>query len=467
MRGAGRAPRFLASETPRCALHHIRRSPTRRYIVKAMATATISREKSRQLHQRASRVIPGGVNSPVRAFKSVGGDPPYVTHGKGSHLWDVDGNEYVDYVGSWGPLILGHAFPAVVEAVERANRDGASFGACTPMEAELAEEVLQAVPSMAKVRFVSSGTEATMSAIRLARAFTNRKYIIKFEGCYHGHADSLLVKAGSGVATLGIPGSAGVLPEQAQFTLALPYNNQQAVEEAFQKFKDQIACVIVEPVVGNMGTVPPRAGYLQFLRDVTQRSGAVLIFDEVMTGFRLARGGAQELYKITPDLTTLGKIIGGGLPVGAYGGRADIMEMIAPLGPVYQAGTLSGNPLAMAAGLATLRHLREHPEIYPQLDRRTSALVDGVLAMANKHGITLCANRVGSMFTWFFQAGPVYDWDTAAKSDTEAFAKFHRAVLDRGIYLPPSQYEAIFVSAAHTDGDIARTVEAAGHAFGA
>jgi glutamate-1-semialdehyde 2,1-aminomutase len=432
-----------------------------------MATATISREKSRQLHQRASRVIPGGVNSPVRAFKSVGGDPPYVTHGKGSHLWDVDGNEYVDYVGSWGPLILGHAFPAVVEAVERANRDGASFGACTPMEAELAEEVLQAVPSMAKVRFVSSGTEATMSAIRLARAFTNRKYIIKFEGCYHGHADSLLVKAGSGVATLGIPGSAGVLPEQAQFTLALPYNNQQAVEEAFQKFKDQIACVIVEPVVGNMGTVPPRAGYLQFLRDVTQKHGALLIFDEVMTGFRLARGGAQELYKITPDLTTLGKIIGGGLPVGAYGGRADIMEMIAPLGPVYQAGTLSGNPLAMAAGLATLRHLREHPEIYPQLDRRTSALVDGVLAMANKHGITLCANRVGSMFTWFFQAGPVYDWDTAAKSDTEAFAKFHRAVLDRGIYLPPSQYEAIFVSAAHTDGDIHRTIEAAGHAFGA
>ncbi|MBZ5530523.1 MAG: glutamate-1-semialdehyde 2,1-aminomutase [Acidobacteriia bacterium] len=432
-----------------------------------MPTTTITRERSRQYHQRASRVIPGGVNSPVRAFNSVGGDPPYVTHGKGAHLWDADGNEYVDYVGSWGPLILGHAFPAVVDAVERANRDGVSFGACTPMEAELAEEVIAAFPSINKVRFVSSGTEATMSAIRLARAFTNRKYIIKFEGCYHGHADSLLVKAGSGVATLGIPGSAGVLPEQAQFTLALPYNNQHAVEEAFKKFKDQIACIIVEPVVGNMGCVPPRTGYLQFLREITQQHGAVLIFDEVMTGFRLALGGAQELYKITPDLTTLGKIIGGGLPVGAYGGRADIMAMIAPVGPVYQAGTLSGNPLAMAAGLATLRHLREHAEIYSQLERRTAALVDGVLSVAKKNGVTLSANRIGSMFTWFFQAGPVQDWDTAAKSDTEAFAKFHRAMLDRGIYLPPSQYEAIFVSAAHTDGDIARTIEAAAHAFGA
>jgi len=432
-----------------------------------MTTLTMSRERSRQLHQRASRVIPGGVNSPVRAFNSVGGDPPYITHGKGAHIWDVDGHEFVDYVGSWGPLILGHAFAPVVEAVEKANRDGASFGACTPAEAELAEEVIAAFPSLSKVRFVSSGTEATMSAIRLARAFTNRKYIIKFEGCYHGHADSLLVKAGSGIATLGIPGSAGVLPEQAQFTLALPYNNQHAVEETFNKFKDQIACIIVEPVVGNMGTVAPRGGYLEFLRKITQHHGSLLIFDEVMTGFRLARGGAQELYKITPDLTTLGKIIGGGLPVGAYGGREDIMQMIAPLGPVYQAGTLSGNPLAMAAGLATLRHLREHPEIYSQLESRTAALADGVVAIAKKHGVVLCANRVGSMFTWFFQAGPVHDWDTAAKSDTEAFGKFHHAVLDRGIYLPPSQYEAIFVGAAHTDGDIARTIEAAGHAFGA
>jgi len=426
---------------------------------------TSTRERSKQLHQRAAKVIPGGVNSPVRAFKAVAGEPPYITHGKGAHIWDVDGNEYIDYVGSWGPLILGHAFPTVVEAVEKANRDGASFGACTPIEAEVAEEVIDAFPSLAKVRFVSSGTEATMSAIRLARAFTNRKYIIKFEGCYHGHADSLLVKAGSGVATLGIPGSAGVLPEQAQFTLALPYNNQSAVEEAFNKYKDQIACVIVEPVVGNMGCVPPQQGYLEFLRSITAKHRTVLIFDEVMTGFRLARGGAQELYKIKPDLTTLGKIIGGGLPVGAYGGRAEIMDMIAPVGPVYQAGTLSGNPLAMAAGLATLRHLREHPEIYRQLDQRSAALVEGVLAVAKKHSVPLCANRVGSMFTWFFQKGPVHDWDTAAKSDTQAFARFHNVMLDRGIYLPPSQFEAIFLSAAHSEGDIHRTIEAAAHAF--
>ncbi|HEX7288200.1 MAG TPA: glutamate-1-semialdehyde 2,1-aminomutase [Candidatus Angelobacter sp.] len=430
-----------------------------------MAVITSTRERSKQLHQRAAKVIPGGVNSPVRAFKSVAGEPPYITHGKGAHMWDADGHEYVDYVGSWGPLILGHAFPAVVEAVEKANHDGASFGACTPVEAEVAEEVIDAFPSLEKVRFVSSGTEATMSAIRLARAFTNRKYIIKFEGCYHGHADSLLVKAGSGVATLGIPGSAGVLPEQAQFTLALPFNHQQAVEEAFNKFKDQIACVIVEPVVGNMGCVLPRQGYLEFLRGITTKHGTLLILDEVMTGFRVARGGAQQLYKIKPDLTTLGKIIGGGLPVGAYGGRADIMEMIAPVGPVYQAGTLSGNPLAMAAGLATLRHLREHPEIYRQLEQKSTALVEGVLAAAKKQGVTLCANRVGSMFTWFFQAGPVTDWDSASKSDTQAFAGFHNAMLDRGIYLPPSQYEAMFLSAAHTDGDIHRTIEAAGHAF--
>jgi len=430
-----------------------------------MLVTAISREKSKQLHERASKVIPGGVNSPVRAFKSVGCDPPYITHGKAGHIWDADGHEYVDYVGSWGPLILGHAFPAVVEAIDRANRDGSSFGACTPLEAELAEEVIQAYPSIATVRFVSSGTEATMSAIRLARAFTNRKYIIKFEGCYHGHADSLLVKAGSGVATLGIPGSAGVLPEQAQFTLALPYNNEQAVEETFTKFKDQIACVIVEPVVGNMGCVPPRDGYLKFLRKITQQNGALLIFDEVMTGFRVAYGGAQELYSIKPDLTTLGKIIGGGLPVGAYGGRKDVMEMVAPVGPVYQAGTLSGNPLAMAAGLATLRHLREHPEIYQQLEKQSSALAAGVLAKAKEHGVPLTVNRVGSMLTWFFQPGEVTDWDSASKSDTQAFAGFYRAMLDRGIYLPPSQYEALFVSAAHTDGDIGRTVEAAGHAF--
>jgi glutamate-1-semialdehyde 2,1-aminomutase len=424
------------------------------------------RERSRHLHARATKVIPGGVNSPVRAFKAVACDPPYIVRGSGSRIWDADGHEYIDYVGSWGPLILGHAFPPVVEAVEKANRDGASFGACTPMEAEIAEEAIAAFPSIERVRFVSSGTEATMSAIRLARAFTHRKYIIKFEGCYHGHADSLLVKAGSGVATLGIPGSAGVLPEQAEFTLALPYNSHSAVEEAFSKFPGQIACVIVEPVVGNMGCVPPNEGYLELLRTTTAAHGALLIFDEVMTGFRLAFGGAQKLYKIKPDLTTLGKIIGGGLPVGAYGGRAEIMDMVAPVGPVYQAGTLSGNPLAMAAGLATLRHLSSHPEIYNQLEQRSSALVEGVLEQRKKRGVPLCANRVGSMFTWFFQPGPSpHDWETAAKSDTQAFAKFHRAMLEQGIYLPPSQFEAIFLSAAHTEQDIEQTIHAAGQSF--
>ena len=423
------------------------------------------RKKSQELHARATRVIPGGVDSPVRAFKSVGDDPPYIVRGQGAHIWDADGNELIDYVGSWGPLILGHAFPSVVEAVERANRNGASFGACTPAEAELAEAVIDAFPAMDKVRFVSSGTEATMSAIRLARAFTQRKYIIKFEGCYHGHADSLLVKAGSGVATLGIPGSAGVLDEQAKFTLALPFNSEQAVREAFAKFEREIACVIVEPVVGNMGCVPPARGYLEFLRAITEQQGAVLIFDEVMTGFRVSFGGAQALYKIKPDLTTLGKIIGGGLPVGAYGGRAELMDMIAPLGPVYQAGTLSGNPLAMAAGIATLSELKRRPEIYQQLEQRSAALVDGVLAAARKKGVALTANRVGSMFTWFFQAGEVHDWDTAAKSDTQAFGRFHNGMLERGVYLPPSQYEAMFMSAAHTESDIQQTIKAAGEVF--
>jgi glutamate-1-semialdehyde 2,1-aminomutase len=423
------------------------------------------RKRSQELHARASRVIPGGVDSPVRAFKSVGGEPPYIVRGKGARIWDADGNDYLDYVGSWGPLILGHAFPSVVEAVEKANRDGASFGACTPREAELAEAVIEAFPSMDKVRFVSSGTEATMSAIRLARAFTGRKYIVKFEGCYHGHADSLLVKAGSGVATLGIPGSAGVLDEQAQFTLALPFNSRQAVEEAFAKFKDQIACVMVEPVVGNMGCVPPSQGYLEFLRSITAQQGTVLILDEVMTGFRLSFGGAQALYKIKPDLTTLGKIIGGGLPVGGYGGRAELMEMVAPLGPVYQAGTLSGNPLAMAAGIAMLRELKARPEIYQQLEQRSATLVDGVLAAAKEKGVAMTANRVGSMFTWFFQAGQVHDWDTAAKSDTQVFGKFHRAMLEQGIYLPPSQYEAIFMSAAHSENDIQQSIAAAEQAL--
>ena len=423
-------------------------------------------EISRKMQQRAESMIPGGVNSPVRAFRSVGGDAPFIVRGEGPRIFDADGNEYIDYIGSWGPLILGHAAPIIVEAVTTAARNGTSFGASTPAEADLAELVLSAFPQVQKVRFVSSGTEATMSAIRLARAYTKRKYIVKFEGCYHGHADALLVKAGSGIATLGIPGSAGVPEEFTQFTLALPFNDTDALEEAFKKFRHQIACVIVEPVVGNMGCVPPARGYLEALRAITQRDKALLIFDEVMTGFRLAYGGAQELYSITPDLTTMGKIIGGGLPVGAYGGPTEIMGLVAPLGPMYQAGTLSGNPLAMAAGVATLRHLREHKhEIYPRLDKLSGDLVTGVAAAAKDAGVPVSYNRVGSMFTWFFNPGPVTDWNSAAKSDTEAFGRFFRSMLDGGIYLPPSQFEAAFLSIAHTEEDIQQTIAAAKQAF--
>jgi glutamate-1-semialdehyde 2,1-aminomutase len=423
-------------------------------------------EISRQLQKRAEQLIPGGVNSPARAFAAVGGDPPFIVRGAGSHMFDADGNDYIDYVGSWGPLILGHAPSKVIEAIMDAACNGTSFGASTPSEADLAEIVISAFPHMQKVRFVSSGTEATMSAIRLARAFTKRKYIIKFEGCYHGHADALLVKAGSGIATLGIPGSAGVPEEFTQFTLALPFNDTEALEQAFKKFQHQIACVIVEPVVGNMGCVPASGGFLAALRLITQREKAVLIFDEVMTGFRLAFGGAQEIYNIQPDLTTLGKIIGGGLPVGAYGGPSDIMNLVAPLGPMYQAGTLSGNPLAMAAGLATLRHLRDHKsEIYPALEKRSAQLVEGVTAAAKDAGVPLCHNRVGSMFTWFFQPGPVSDWNSASKSNTEAFGRFFRAMLDNGVYLPPSQYEAAFLSTAHTEEDIQKTIAAAKESF--
>jgi glutamate-1-semialdehyde 2,1-aminomutase len=422
-------------------------------------------EQSRKLQKRAEQMIPGGVNSPVRAFRAVGGDPPFIVRGQGSHLWDADGNDYLDYIGSWGPLILGHSAPTVVEAIISAVRNGTSFGASTPAEADLAELVLSAFPSMQKVRFVSSGTEATMTAIRLARAYTKRKYIVKFEGCYHGHADALLVKAGSGVATLGIPGSAGVPEEFIQFTLALPYNDVDAIEAAFKKFRHQIACVIVEPVVGNMGCVPPARGYLEALRALTERDKTLLIFDEVMTGFRLAFGGAQELYSIQPDLTTMGKIIGGGLPVGAYGGPSEIMDLVAPLGPMYQAGTLSGNPLAMAAGHATLRYLREHKEIYSRLDKLAAELVAGVAGAAKEAGVPMTQNRVGSMFTWFFATGPVTAWDSAAKSDTEAFGRFFRAMLDNGIYLPPSQFEAAFLGAAHTEQDIQQTVAAAKQAL--
>jgi glutamate-1-semialdehyde 2,1-aminomutase len=422
-------------------------------------------EQSRKLQKRAEMLIPGGVNSPVRAFRAVGGDPLFVVKGQGAHIWDADDNEYIDYIGSWGPLILGHAAPVVIEALAAAMRNGTSFGASTPAEADLAELVISAFPHMQKVRFVSSGTEATMSAIRLARAYTKRKYIVKFEGCYHGHADALLVKAGSGVATLGIPGSAGVPEEFTQFTLALPYNDTDALEEAFQKFKNQIACVIIEPVVGNMGCVPPARGYLEAVRAVTSNDGAVLIFDEVMTGFRLAFGGAQELYSIQPDLTTMGKIIGGGLPVGAYGGSSEIMDLVAPLGPMYQAGTLSGNPLAMAAGYAQLRYLKEHRDVYERLEKLSGELVAGVAAAARAAGVPLTYNRVGSMFTWFFTGGPVTDWDSASKSDTEAFGRFFRNMLDSGVYLPPSQYEAAFLGAAHTEEDVSRTIAAAKQAF--
>src|ERR1035438_8493929 len=360
-------------------------------------------DKSRALQTRAERLIPGGVNSPVRAFRSVGGTPPFLVRGLGAHVWDADGNRYIDYVGSWGPLILGHSQPEVLEAIILAARNGTSFGASTPTEADLAELVIEAFPAIEKVRFVSSGTEATMSAIRLARAHTRRKFIVKFEGCYHGHSDALLVKAGSGVATLGIPGSAGVPEEFVEFTLALPYNDLSAVEQAFTNFKDQIACIIVEPVVGNMGCVPPNPGYLEGLRAITQREGALLILDEVMTGFRLAFGGASELYNIKADLVTLGKIIGGGLPVGAYGGPAKIMDLIAPLGPVYQAGTLSGNPLAMAAGITTLGMLKDdRQQYYRQLDEYGLNLVASVLAVAKSMGVPMTANRVGSMFTFFF-----------------------------------------------------------------
>ncbi len=421
---------------------------------------------SRALQTRAEHLIPGGVNSPVRAFRSVGGTPPFLVRGLGAHVWDADGNRYIDYVGSWGPLILGHSDPEVLEAIIQAARNGTSFGASTPTEADLAALVVEAFPAIEKVRLVSSGTEATMSAIRLARAYTERKFIVKFEGCYHGHSDALLVKAGSGVATLGIPGSAGVPPEFVEFTLALPYNDRNAVEAAFAKFKGQIACVIVEPVVGNMGCVPPQPGYLEALREITAREGALLIFDEVMTGFRVAFGGASELYNIKPDLTTLGKIIGGGLPVGAYGGPAKIMDLVAPVGPVYQAGTLSGNPLAMAAGIATLCQLKANRQhFYKQLGDMAGKLVAGVMAAAKGAGVPMTANRVGSMFTFFFTDRQVTDWESAATCDTAKFGRFHGALLDAGVWLPPSQFEAAFLSIAHTQGDIDDTIAGAREAL--
>jgi len=428
--------------------------------------ATIQHTRSQALQQRAERFFPGGVNSPVRAFKAVGGAPPFVERAEGAWVTDADGNRYIDYVGSWGPMILGHAFPPVVEAIERAARNSASFGASTAAEADLAERVIACYPAIEKMRFVSSGTEATMSAIRLARAATGRKMIVKFEGCYHGHSDGLLVKAGSGVATLGIPGSAGVPEEIARLTLALPYNDLGAVETAFAAFPDEIAAVILEPVVGNAGCIAPTPGYLAGLRAITAREGALLIADEVMSGFRVALGGALELYGVDADLVTLGKIVGGGLPVGVFGGKQRFMDLLAPLGPVYQAGTLSGNPLAMAAGIATVSYLQEHAsEVYPKLEAMAKTVAEGVAAEAVRAGVPLTLNRVGAMWTWFFTPGPVTNYEQAAKSDTAAFGRFHRAMLDQGVWLPPSQFEAAFLSTAHGEEEVAATIAAARNAF--
>ncbi|MEP6717718.1 MAG: glutamate-1-semialdehyde 2,1-aminomutase [bacterium] len=420
-------------------------------------------DKSARLFARALELIPGGVNSPVRAFRGVGGTPLFIKSAQGPFITDVDGRRYIDYVGSWGPMILGHADPEIVAGLQAVAANGTSFGAPNELEVELAEEITDAVPSIEMVRMVNSGTEATMSAIRLARGVTGRDKLIKFEGCYHGHADSLLVKAGSGVATLGLPDSPGVPPALAQHTLTVPFNDAAAIENAFKQH-DDIAAVIVEPVVGNMGCVPPRDGFLQTVRELTTRNGALLICDEVMTGFRVARGGAQALYGITPDITCLGKIIGGGLPVGAYGGSRDLMRNIAPTGPVYQAGTLSGNPLAMTAGLLTLRRLKDE-KLYDELEQRSAQLCDGLSSLAAEAGITTSTNRVGSMWTTFFSEGPIVDWTTANQSDREVYGEFFHAMLNEGVYLAPSQFEAGFVSIAHTEEIIEQTINAARNAF--
>jgi glutamate-1-semialdehyde 2,1-aminomutase len=422
-------------------------------------------DTSARLFARAVELMPGGVNSPVRAFRGVGGTPRFIASAKGATMTDVDGRTYIDYVGSWGPMILGHADEEVLDALRGALARGTSYGAPTELECEVAEEIINAVPSIEMVRMVNSGTEATMSALRLARGATGRNKIVKFEGCYHGHGDSLLVKAGSGVATLGLPDSPGVTAAVAENTITAPYNDARALENIFDAHGETIAAVIIEPVVGNMGCVVPRDYFLQDVRAITQKHGALLIFDEVMTGFRLARGGAQELYNIKPDLTTLGKIIGGGLPVGAYGGRRDLMNLVAPAGPVYQAGTLSGNPLAMTAGLTTLRRLRDK-SVYERLERAGARLTTGLSEVAREAGVETTTNRVGSMFTGFFTNEPVTDWTTAARADRDLYGKFFHAMLDEGVYLAPSQFEAAFISLAHTDALLDRTVEAARAAFG-
>jgi len=418
------------------------------------------RPRSKELFERAQKILVGGVNSPVRAFRAVGGTPLVIDHASGSRLYDVDGREYIDYVCSWGALILGHAHPDVAASVADQAARGTSYGMLSPLEIELGEQIARALPSIERIRFVSSGTEATMSAIRAARGFTKRDLILKFEGCYHGHSDSFLVEAGSGLATLGISSSAGVPDAFAKMTLNAPYNDLESVEEIFQEHKGKIAAVIVEPVAANMGVAPPTFVFLEGLRELTEQEGALLIFDEVITGFRIAYGGAQNLYKIRPDLTTLGKIIGGGLPVAAYGGRRDIMEMVAPLGPVYQAGTLSGNPLAMRAGLATLPKL-EAPGFYDSLSRKSGRLGEGLRLALQESGVTGQVNVAASLMTLFFNAEPVLDYADAKKSDTARYAGFFNEMLKRGVFIAPSQFEALFVSAAHTDEDIDRTIEAA------
>lgn len=416
---------------------------------------------SEKLFAEAKSLMPGGVNSPVRAFGNVGATPPFISRAKGSHIFDVDGNEYVDYVGSWGPMMLGHAHDAVIKAVAETAQNGLSFGAPCGLESELAKLVMQLVPSVQMIRMVNSGTEATMSAIRAARGFTGRDKIIKFEGCYHGHSDSLLIKAGSGMLTCGKPSSKGVPADLAKYTLTLQYNDVAGVKETFDKIGDEIAGVIVEPVAGNMGVVPASKEFLQTLSDETKKHGALLIVDEVMTGFRVGIHCAQGLYGITPDLTTFGKIIGGGMPVGAYGGRLDVMLQIAPLGGIYQAGTLSGNPVAMAAGLATMRELSSNPEHYVRAERSTTNLLKGLKSAADEAGIPMTTNQVGSMGCVFFTEGPVHCFADVQKSNLELFRKYFLGMLDGGIYLAPSQFEAIFVSSAHTDDDIEKTVETA------
>lgn len=425
-----------------------------------LLTSTFKTTKSEEIFAAAQKLMPGGVSSPVRAFKSVGGQPIVFDRVKGAYVWDVDGNQYIDYVGTWGPAICGHAHPHVLNALKEALDKGTSFGAPSVLENVLAEMVIDAVPSVQMVRFVNSGTEACMSVLRLMRAFTGREKVIKFEGCYHGHADMFLVKAGSGVATLGLPDSPGVPKSTTSDTLTAPFNNLEAVKALFEQNPDQIAGVILEPVVGNAGFIPPDGGFLAGLQEITQEHGALLVFDEVMTGFRIAYGGAQEKFGIKPDLTTLGKVIGGGLPVGAYGGRRDIMAMVAPAGPMYQAGTLSGNPLAMTAGIKTLELLHQ-PGTYEQLERVTKKLINGLLDIAKETGHATCGSHISGMFGLFFSEGPVHNYEDAKQSNLPKFSRFHRGMLEHGIYLAPSQFEAGFTSLAHTDEDIDRTLNAA------